>query len=279
MPNSGRIHLNGRTTLQWLRGLSRRSSRSGSIFSRVGFDFLFPRSCAYCGQSDEVIVDAPAFEPMLCGDCRENLASVVENQCSRCGAPVGPNLDSSAGCIYCHGSRFVFEKVLCLGIYDKALRHACWRAKKPWGDAVTAALAGLLWERAHAALSQAGIDVVIPVPQHWRERLWSENNAPTAISRALARRLQVDFCRHILFKTRHTPAQADLPPHKRRTNLKGAFGVPPATMLSGRTVLLVDDILTTGSTANEASRALARAGAGRVVVAVLARGLGASSRA
>jgi predicted amidophosphoribosyltransferase len=75
-----------------------------------------------------------------------------------------------------------------------------------------------------------------------------------------------------------TPAQSGLSPRERRANLRGAFQVRSGAELSGKCILLVDDILTTGTTAHEASKALRRADAERVVVAVVARGLGQSDR-
>ncbi|MEX1096485.1 MAG: phosphoribosyltransferase family protein, partial [Planctomycetales bacterium] len=114
---------------------------------------------------------------------------------------------------------------------------------------------------------------VVPVPHHWTDRLRGRPNAAETVALVLARRLRVEFAGSILCKTRRTPAQASLTPAQRRTNLRRAFrarGRIPA----GITVLLVDDILTTGTTAHEAARHLRSAGAERVLVAVLARGLG-----
>ena len=142
------------------------------------------------------------------------------------------------------------------------------------GHALAAALARLLWERQQKTFEQDGIDLLVAVPRHWTRRLTRDHDTPQTLGEVLARRLKVRFGRHILAKVRRTPAQAGLPPSKRRVGPKRAFQVRSSSRISSGTLLLVDDILTTGSTVNEASKALRRAGARRVVVAVLARSLG-----
>jgi ComF family protein len=164
--------------------------------------------------------------------------------------------------------------VYCLGAYDDALKTACLRANKSDGQPLAAAIAGLLWERQQHALETAELDLVVAVPRHWTRRLWTEPNAAETLAETLARRLQVEFGRHILAKVRRTPPQSKLRPYRRRSNLRRAFRVRQPDAVKGATVLLVDDILTTGTTANEISRALRKSGAHRVIVAVPARGIG-----
>ena len=94
------------------------------------------------------------------------------------------------------------------------------------------------------------------------------------LAEAWAERLHCPWQPRALVKKRWTVAQARLSPNERRENLKGVFTVRPRCVPAGSTVLLADDVLTTGSTAHEAALALRAAGAGRVVVAVVARGLG-----
>ncbi|MCH7988719.1 MAG: ComF family protein, partial [Planctomycetes bacterium] len=116
--------------------------------------------------------------------------------------------------------------------------------------------------------------LVVPIPQYWTRRFQRSHNPAETQGRVLAHRLQVEFHTHILTKVRMTPVQSSLTASQRRTNLRGAFRVRRASELKGRSVLLVDDVFTTGTTANEASKVLRTAGAERVVVAVSARGLG-----
>jgi predicted amidophosphoribosyltransferase len=153
------------------------------------------------------------------------------------------------------------------------MRSAVLAAKRPGGDSAAAWLADRLWKLRAAELAPLGIDLVIPVPQHWTRRVVAPQNAAESIARRLAARLNAPFRRHILVKTRRTPKQTSLAPSARRENLRGCFhSLRP---LHGRRVLLVDDVLTTGTTANRASRALLDVGAEAVWVAAPARGVGA----
>lgn len=242
-------------------------------FWQAGVQFLYPQACPFCGDEAGSTAAASSY-PSLCTNCSGRLAERIESACVRCGAPVGPYLETSGGCIHCRGRQFAFETSVCLGVYKDALRLACLASKSSAGVSLAAALGQLLWQRQGETIAQQEFDVVTSIPQHWSRRLVRPQHASETLARVLARSLQVEFDPHILLKVRRTPAQATLPPGKRRTNLKRAFRVPRGARLHGLSILLVDDILTTGTTANEASRALKRAGASRVVVAVVARGLG-----
>jgi ComF family protein len=114
-------------------------------------------------------------------------------------------------------------------------------------------------------------DVVVSVPLHWWRRWRRGYNQSAALARGIARHLQIPCFPSWLRRLRNTPDQTLQTPAGRRENVRGAFGARSRAHLKGRTVLLVDDVMTTGATANEAARALRAAGAARVVVAALAR--------
>lgn len=254
--------------------IGRHWRRAAGAALRAGLDFLYPPQCAFCGIEDTAVAAADDGEPRLCGRCRRELAPWIEFSCLRCGAPVGPHLETSAGCIHCRDDRFAFERVIRLGVYGGALRQACLRAKRDDGDALAAELARLLWMWEGVELVRERIDLVAHVPHHWRTRLRRAHNPAESLAAVLAGRLKVRHVRHRLMKVRHTRPQTDLTATERRRNLRGAFRVRGAKSLTGRRVLLVDDVLTTGSTAHEAATALRRAGAAGVVVVVIARGVG-----
>jgi ComF family protein len=244
---------------------------------RAAVEFVYPPTCPLCLTALPSTINSTAVRSSsspFCADCCDNLVQKIEHACVRCAAPVGPFLDTRNGCFHCKKERFAFESVIRLGVYDGELRTGCLRAKFAGGEPVSAALAGLLIEQESERLQRAAANVIVAVPHHWTQRFWRTHNPAAVLAHTLARRLKVPYDGHILAKSRRTPPQTGLSATERRKNLRGAFRVWGREALAGRTVLLVDDVLTTGTTANEASKALRDAGAERIVVAVIARGLG-----
>jgi ComF family protein len=116
-------------------------------------------------------------------------------------------------------------------------------------------------------------DIAIPVPLHRQRLRWRGFNQSALIARRLASDRGILYAASVLQRRRSTPPQVGLSEAERRTNISGAFSVRDPESLRGRSVLLVDDVYTTGATANECARTLKRAGARRVDVLVLARAL------
>jgi ComF family protein len=114
-----------------------------------------------------------------------------------------------------------------------------------------------------------GCTVVVPVPLHWRKRFRRGYNPAAALARSVAAELNLVY-RNLLRRTRHTPRQTDQTPEHRRTNVKGAFAVATGQKAQDVRILLVDDVLTSGSTCSAAAEALRAAGAAQVTAAVLA---------
>ena len=117
-------------------------------------------------------------------------------------------------------------------------------------------------------------DVIVPVPLH-RARLWSRRyNQAAELARALASASGREFVPDALIRARRTPSQGEMPSRMaRRRNVEGAFKVAKdrVSLLRGKRVLLVDDVLTTGATVNACARSMKRAGAAKVAVLALAR--------
>jgi ComF family protein len=225
---------------------------------------LYPGACHVC---DTPL--APGAGP-FCANCRKELTVDPHAQCPRCAGNVGPFAHVADGCPLCRGTPFPFDKVVRLGPYEGHLRDVVLRMKHATGEGL-AELVGELWaECAEARLRGLGADVVVPVPLHWRRRWWRGYNQSEALARALAARLGLPCRPSWLRRIRNTPDQKGQSAPAKRENVRNAFRAR-GPGLTGRTVLLVDDMLTTGSTAGEAARALRQAGAKCVVVAVLAR--------
>lgn len=228
-------------------------------------DVVFPPRCAACWAPL-----AASVPPLLCNTCYEALFEDAAQRCSRCAAavefqPEGPF------CVHCHSRPLHFDQAVTLGSYDAALREAVLRIKRPRDEPLAVALAELIWQRHGAQFLDWNIDLVTPVPMHWRRR-WSRGaNSPHVLAEALAQRLGVVCVARGLRRRRFTQVQAHLEREDRQRNVRGAFAVRGGRVWAGRRMLLVDDILTTGATCSEAARMLKRAGADWVAAAIVAR--------
>jgi ComF family protein len=136
-----------------------------------------------------------------------------------------------------------------------------------------AEVVGDLWTQSRGdAVRGLGITAVVPVPLHWRRR-WSRGyNQAGVLAAAWANALGRPLEGRWLRRRRPTEFQTSLTKTARHDNVRGAFSVRADSAIRGASLLLIDDVLTTGATASEAARALKQAGAKQVVVAVLGHG-------
>jgi ComF family protein len=226
---------------------------------------LYPNLCHVCRTS------LPADQEPFCDFCRKALTDDPHLTCPRCAGLVGPHVPLEGGCVNCRDRTLHFTAALRLGPYEGLRREVVLRLKNVGGEALAERL-GALWARhAAAKLGALAADVIVPVPLHWWRRWRRGYNQSEALALGLAEELRLPCRTHWLRRVRHTPPQTEQTPSGRVENVRNAFLARPRTGLAGKTVLLVDDVLTTGSTCAEAARALRTAGAARVVVAVLAR--------
>ncbi|MHC4877144.1 MAG: ComF family protein [Planctomycetota bacterium] len=236
-------------------------------------DLVLPPVCAFCGeyhggadrsQSGDQIV-------CLCDQCVGSFLKDERDACVRCGQPVGPHSpDTTKGCVICRPKRQRYKEVIRLGTYEDELRNAVIRSKSRGTEALAASLAELLHREHSERLQSVKADLIVPVPQFWLHWFTRPHHSALTIAETLSRRLRVPLRDNLVRKVRRTPDQSSLPRSDRLRNLQRAFRVSSPRKLSGKRVLVVDDILTTGSTANEMARALRAAGAKYVAVAVVA---------
>lgn len=232
----------------------------------VGLDLVFPPTCASC---DAQLLDA-AGRVMLCALCREQLIGRGPI-CLRCGLAVPPEWPSAEDCPICRKAKWRIDGLVRLGGYEAALRTCVLRTKRAHEQPLAAALADMFVHVRGSELEALGADVVVPIPMHWSRRMWRGASSPESLGQRLAQFLRVPCASFLLRRVRRTRPQAELSPTARLRNVRGAFHAERQADLPGARVLLVDDVLTTGATLNEAARVLKRAKAASVVAAVFAR--------
>jgi ComF family protein len=226
---------------------------------------LFPAACLAC--------DATTRGRPFCTPCAAELLDAAAPSCPRCAMPVGPWANVAGGCAECRGRPLGFDAATALGPYQGPIRAACLKMKGEHGAWIAPWLADLIVQARGERLRAEGDAVVVPVPLHWR-RSWRRGyNQSEALALGLAGRLGRPLVR-ALKRVVATPPLARLGRARRADLLRGAFRVRSASHLQGRSVFLVDDILTTGATCGAAARALKQAGARRVTAVVVARAEG-----
>ncbi len=245
----------------------------GRMLGRV-VDLLVPAACPLCGRD---FVDLPEGEERwsaqsLCPDCAAPFVARLAWACRRCAAPLPavPELP----CAYCRQRHYRFEATVALGLYRGRIRQAVLKMKYGFHESLTLSIGELLARRLAEDDWLGSVDLVTPVPLHYWKRLVRGASAPELLAEVVGRRGAVPLAPHLLRCRRRTRKQGMLLPGERLANVRGAFEVAADYDIKDARVLLVDDVMTTGATANEAARALLEAGAASVRIATVARGTG-----
>jgi ComF family protein len=234
-------------------------------FARGVARLIYPNACLLCAAPE---VDASEFRHGLCFECHRAVTDDPAEVCPRCAATVGPHTPVSDGCAACRDAGFRFDRTLRLGAYDGRLRDAILRMKHSAGEGLAEVMGRVAAERFGSQL--AGLDVVVPVPLHWRRRWARGYNQAAAVARELADVLNLPFADR-LRRVKWAEQTAQPSASARRENIRGAFSVARNASFVAARVLVVDDVMTTGATVGEAARELLNAGAESVAVLVLAR--------
>jgi len=242
------------------------------------FATLFPADCRICGEPLIRISRLP-----VCEDCLESIHPIAGGVCAICGERIvsGYALESAeeVRCGICRRVDPPFAKAAAYGSYESGLRDLIHMLKyqqvRPAANVLGRMLAEVIAEL-EPAWKPAQV-LVVPVPLFSGKLRQRGFNQAEMIARAAiklsAEREQYLLVPELLERSRETQSQIGLTRHQRRENLRGAFRVTDKDRVTGREILLVDDVFTTGTTASECARVLRRAGAARVWVATVARTL------
>jgi ComF family protein len=231
-------------------------------------DWVYPRHCYDCGASM-----SGGGGRYLCGACAADLAAirVMAPVCSLCGLPMSGELAPGTLCVACRAERRSIDAARAFVGYlrpaTSLIRHFKFRGAWFLGPRIMEAMFGRGW----APDGLAEPELVLPIPLHPRRRRERGYDQAALLARVVARQADRPLRRDVLVRTRYTSQQSRLHMRRRWDNVRGAFTVRKPDVVSGRSVLLVDDVLTTGGTADECAKVLKKAGAARVEVLTLAR--------
>jgi ComF family protein len=242
----------------------------GRALAAQFLDFFLPAVCLGCG--DHLTLECSG--ELVCGPCRTRLRAAPRPCCTRCGFPLGSGAPAAKTCYECGGWRSELSAAnfaVVLRPPATALVHGL--KYDGWSG-----LAGLMGERmARSAIPrelESGTYLIVPMPTTRRRARARGYNQARLLAEAVAELVHMPLIDG-LERGERGSTQVGLHPAERRANVKHAFSVrgDARAALEGARVLLVDDVLTTGSTAMEAARPLVQAGAKQVFLSTFARAL------
>ena len=230
----------------------------------IVFDVVYPPVCVGCGRM-------VGQHRGVCPACWATLRLIERPYCEVLGAPFTHDLGAGILSADAIANPPVFDRLRSVAIHDGIARSLVHGLKYRDRTDLAAMMAQWMVRAGDGYVSTC--DAVVPVPLH-ALRLWSRKfNQSAELARAIARFSGKPYLPNVLLRTRRTARQVGLGATARQDNVRGAFTVPESGSagLFGKSIVLVDDVYTTGATVSAATRALKRAGAGEVTVLTFAR--------
>ncbi len=234
-------------------------------FLRTLLDLLLPPICHIC---HSFIPNGGKLH--ICPQCREQIPAVSSPLCPICGIPfIGMGSDHRCGHCVVHPPHF--DLAHSHFRYEGAIRELIHSFKYNRRTHLRAPLALLTLEWLPTFLAHQRPDLIVPVPLHPSRLRQRGFNQAVLIGTVLSRHLSLPLIPDVLVRTRVTEPQITLPAAERHTNVHEAFAVKKPEAVTGKRILLLDDVMTTGSTLNECARVLKKTGAIHIMAITVAR--------
>ena len=225
---------------------------------------FFPEKCPCCrnlyhGEKGKI--------PGLCPECAKDIQWVGPPFCPRCNRPFNPGTDSH-WCSDCLRGKPFFDQARAVVLYQGNMAKAIQRFKYH-GDITLANSLGWFWNIAD--LTDLSFELIVPVPLHHQRLRERGFNQALVLGKILSKKMGKKISVRALRRIRHTIPQVQLDHSERERNVRGAFEVKDQREVKDKTLLLIDDVFTTGATVNECAKVLKKSGAKSVFVLTLAR--------
>lgn len=230
-------------------------------------DFLFkPHSCLFCGR------ECDDDELRICFRCKEVLDFTADKFCKKCGTKISGDYDF---CIECKSVEHFFDKARSVLVYNEKSAPAILKFKYGGKKTFALPLAKLLLKRFSETDLICDMLTFVPMPKD-REKERGYNQS-FELCKEFSKLSGIEMC-PTLERVKHVERQATLGKEERRKNMEGSFGILDKKLVKGKEVLLIDDVVTTGATADECSKTLLKAGAKSVSVLSIAKTLSMGSK-
>lgn len=263
-----------------------------------GLNLLYPEVCPFCGEILQVSGKIGAFpekrkigngpesgeqrvvkqwkkmdDSCICQECRKKLQYVEEPRCYRCGKPLREEDEDVEYCRDCAGRKRYFDQGRSLYLHRSPASDAIYRFKFKNQRVYAKVFAEEMAERFAKDLRRWQAEALIPIPLSEKRQKKRGYNQAKIQARELSKRTGIPVEEGALFRIRNTRPQKELDDRERQQNLRQAFAVAKCWK-PVRSVVLVDDIYTTGSTINKAAKMLKKAGVSKVYFLTISIGQG-----
>jgi ComF family protein len=237
-------------------------------WTEVLLGFFYPEVCALCGGQP-----ATHREGFVCAQCWRQVRFIRPPFCEHCGLPFEGEITASFECSNCRDMTLDFvwarSAVAARGPVLEAV-HRYKYQRQMWFETF---LAGLLVREAAGMLREEKWDGLVPVPLFFVREREREFNQAERLARRLSSATGIPVENKLLRRVIATPSQTRLSKKQRSDNMRNAFALRGTPDLEGRSYVVIDDVLTTGATTNACAKLLRKAGAERVAVWTVARGI------
>jgi len=235
-------------------------------------DLIYPPRCPICQaflQEENTLQDEQNLP--FCRVCLDEFTQIKSPICPLCGRPFTDGVEQDHVCEDCIRKRPFYDTARAPYLYDGALMKAIHELKYGQKSYLADSLGFLLASFAQTWIDEMKGPLIMPVPLHPRRLRARGFNQSLLLARCVAMKTGAELDFLSLRRTKFTKPQTELNSEERKRNVRKAFEVVNLEPVKGRTIVLVDDVATTGSTLNECAKALKKAGADSVLCLVLAR--------
>lgn len=229
---------------------------------------IYPPCCPFCDQ----VLQKKERAYGLCRGCQKELVYITNNFCAKCGKRIASGQEEL--CMDCVRQKHMYDQARSVFSYQGRTREALYRFKKKNRREYAEYFGTEICRMRRRWILSLQVDLLIPVPMHPSNVRMRGYNQAQLLAEVMGRELDLPVSCQILQKTGRTQEQKELDRKQRRKNLEHAFAVPAENrnVLQGKNILLVDDIYTTGATADAAAKVLKQAGVAYVYVVTVASG-------
>ena len=230
-------------------------------------DLIYPHYCLACKNK----IDPSIKEHFICGSCQKEIEMNLPPFCSYCGRTLDINSRERSTCSGCLNAKFNFDRAFSPCKYNGTIKKMIHEFKYSGRNYLGKTLGQIMNNFIYKYnLPISNMDFIIPVPLHNARLREREFNQAQILSERIAKEFNKKLLPKVLTRTKATKTQTELSLEERKRNVKNSFSVTSPQLIIGKNLLLIDDVLTTGSTLNEAARSLKASGARIVFVMTLA---------